>query len=124
MKPVNILYFVIAVMIFLSIIMFAFPKNGIKINNDFTLQFPTFEEMFMPSKIEYADISKIIENQIDIDSISEIIGINNSITNDTIRADADALTKSINRLEFPDGNKSNFYAFCKKASAEAKEKIL
>ncbi len=114
MKPVKVLYFVIAVMIFLSIIMFAFPKNGIKINNDFTLHFPTFEEMFMPSKIEYADISKILENQINIDSISEIIGIGDSITNDTIKADAQALIKSINRLEFPDGDKSNFYSFCKK----------
>ncbi len=46
MKPTKVLIFVLAVLGVLAIVMIAMPADGVKLNKDFTLQFPTFKQLF------------------------------------------------------------------------------
>ena len=68
MKPSKILLIILSVFAVLLIIMLIFPKEGIKITDNFTIQFTTFKEFI--SKKEKVDISDIIdENAVDDDTI-------------------------------------------------------
>ncbi|MCF8296543.1 MAG: hypothetical protein K9J13_03275 [Saprospiraceae bacterium] len=114
MKPTKVLIFVLAVLGVLAIVMVAMPADGVKLNKNFTLQFPTFKELFSSDNAKTVDISKILENQIDIDTVKNLTLIIDSITHDTIKANADKLTKSIVRMAFKDGDKSVLYSFFNK----------
>lgn len=114
MKPTKVLIFVLAVLGVLAIVMIAMPADGVKLNKDFTLQFPTFKELFTSDNTKTVDISEILENQIDIDTVKDLTLLIDSITNDTIKANADKLIKSIVRMSFKDSDKSVLYSFFKK----------
>ncbi|MBN2662792.1 MAG: hypothetical protein JXR68_04010 [Bacteroidales bacterium] len=60
MKPFKILLFFLSVIAGLSIIMFFFPADGIKITNNFTLQFETWDDFWTP--VQRKNISQIVEN--------------------------------------------------------------
>ncbi len=60
MKPVHVLEFIVSVLIGIGILMFVFPKKGIKISNKFTLQFVSWHDFLNP--IRNKDITKIIKN--------------------------------------------------------------
>ena len=67
MKPAKILFYMLGVFVLLSAAMWATPPNGVKLG-EFTFHMPTFKELLLDDDVEYTDVSKIIENQFDIDS--------------------------------------------------------
>ncbi len=73
MTPKKILLFFIGVLAGLFLLMLIFPKNGIKITDDFTLQFVTINEFFNP--VKNTDISDILANNevVNEDTIVEFV---------------------------------------------------
>ncbi len=69
MKPKQILVFFTIILTGLGLLMLAFPKNGIKVGENFTINFITWDEFLNPVKNK--DITNILENnQIEEDSVS------------------------------------------------------
>ena len=109
-SPIKVLFFLLSVFIILIIISFFMPEEGIKINNEFTLRFPTINNFLSPKKVEYADITDIIkQNQINEDTVI----IPSKINIDTFRVEADSLKHIIRNIEFPENDKSILYNFFK-----------
>jgi hypothetical protein len=109
MKPIHILNTLLTVLLVLLFVSILIPKNGIKLNEKFTLKFPTFEEVFTTEEVEYADITHIIEqhsslsDSIIFDPLDSIAEESIEII-DTFRVRADSLRKVIHSLEFPHNN--------------------
>ena len=59
-KPLNILKFILFVFGILFLISLSAPKEDIKISKSLNLRFPRLKDIFNPKKIEYADISEIV----------------------------------------------------------------
>ncbi len=97
MKTKHVLYFTLSVIGILSIIMLIFPKDGIRLNDDWVLYFPTFDEMFSKEVVQQIDTDSIIENQISIDSI---IPIDDTIAEESI--DIEEIKGLITALELPE----------------------
>ncbi len=71
MKPLNILIFILSVFTGMLVLSFVIPKDGIKITEDWTLHFPSIDEILEPKHENYVDISDIItQNQI-LDTIKD-----------------------------------------------------
>jgi len=111
MKPLKTLLFLLGVFAILALVSVAFPKDGLSFDFDIALKFPTIKEVFNPEKVEYADISNLINT----DSLiqEEVVKID-SITRDTIRADANELSKNVQKLQYANGNKEVLYTFFRK----------
>ncbi len=114
MKPSQILFFVMSVMLILLILSAVFPKNGIEINDQIKLKFISFESIFKEDSLEYADISGILENTeaiepervADTDSVQPLV-----VAFDTVRANSDSLRRITHLIEFSSGSKTAFYSF-------------
>lgn len=106
-RPQITVLFLLSVLTILLIIAVVFPKNGIRLIGDLRLQFTSPKEIFTTNKVEYADISDIIDNNALLtDSILEKISQQQEDNSwDTIRANADSLRRSVCRLQFPKNNK-------------------
>ena len=133
MKPLQIFAFVIAVFAGLGILMAVFPQDGIKINNDFTLQFETWHDFLHPAK--EVDISEILaNNQVDADTV--IQNTKPIITADTAFIDSEqiiytpvkiSVDSTLQVLDFPKGNDTllfNFYRELGKTTHGRKIHIL
>jgi lysophospholipase L1-like esterase len=82
MKPWQVLIFLLSVLTGLAILMFIFPKNGIKINKNIKLQFISWNEFTKP--IKHKDISEILSN--------------NNILADTIKSSKEKKTKVLDTV--------------------------
>lgn len=60
MKPIQIVYFILFILGGLLLISYVFPENGIKVTKDFTIEFPTLNELLADSVKQNVDISEII----------------------------------------------------------------
>ena len=120
MKTKHVLYFVLSVIGFLGIIMFIFPKDGIRLNDEWVLYFPTFEEMFLEDDSPSVDTDSIVENQINIDSLMPL--------NDTTKEiDLEAIKNLITPLEYPEDNPQaldEFFAKLTNLGEEKKVRIM
>ncbi len=95
MKAKHVLYFVLGVIGFLAIVMFIFPKNGIRLNDEWVLYFPTFDEMFLDDDTPTVDTDSIVDNQVNIDSLVP--------PNDTTKEiDLEEIKKLVTPLEYPE----------------------
>jgi len=118
MKPLKtVLFFLLAAAFLLPTVLFL-PEKGVKVG-PFTLHMMTLDELLGKDTVQYADISDLIVDGFEEDSlpdITEVVEVSvDSSENipDTIRADAEALAASIHRIDFPNGDKSclkNFFA--------------
>ncbi|MFC2101210.1 hypothetical protein ACFLRZ_05210 [Bacteroidota bacterium] len=73
------------------------------------------KELFFPEKVEYADISDIINTNPDIDTLSVENNLQDGpVLDDTIRINEEELLQSLQFIEFPNGKKNNLYAFFQK----------
>lgn len=108
MKTKHILFFVIGVIAILAVIMLVFPKDGIRINDQWVLYFPTFEEMFLSDKETAIDTDSIIKNQFDIDDLN--------LTDGNSDIDIDEIKKMVTPLEFPETNQYALDKFFEKLS--------
>lgn len=70
MKPKQVFYFLIITLALLGLISIVFPKEGIKIFNKWTLNFPNIEDFTSPSKINInINTDSIAQNQLNIEDI-------------------------------------------------------
>ncbi len=117
MKARHILYFVVGVILILALLMLVFPKDGIRINDQWVLYFPTFEEMFSSGKDDVVDTDSIIKNQFNIDDF-----------NDGLKeVDIEEIKKMVTPLEYPKDNEYALDRFFEKLSnieTEGKIRIM
>ncbi|MDR2009511.1 MAG: hypothetical protein LBQ22_03410 [Bacteroidales bacterium] len=114
MKVKDVLFFVLAVISILGIIMLIFPSDGIRISKDFTLYFPDFKEMFPVRSEPKIDIDSLLKSQINIEDIESDTDSNNVIY-------FEKLKKKITSLEFPENNPEALQRFFNKLSGLGKE---
>jgi len=117
MKPKHVLFFVIGVIAVLGLIMLVFPKDGIRINKDWVIYFPTFGEMFLNDDVSKVDTDSIVKNQINID---ELVPEGDS----TKDVNIEELKKLVTPLEFPANNPKALDKFFAKLSKLGKEGSL
>jgi lysophospholipase L1-like esterase len=115
MKPLKILFFTLGVFLLLAGTMWITPADGVKLGA-FTFHMPTFREMLVKEEVGYADVSEILEQQFDIDSLVDI-----GLATDTVFSDSaaeivpgasyDSLVASICKIEMGDTGKINLHRF-------------
>lgn len=113
MKPIQTLLFTLGVFLLLAGTMWLTPKDGVEVGS-FTFHMPGFSEMFLAEKVEYVDLSEIIDQQFEIDSLVEIEV--DSIQGDTVvevihRAEYDSLVQRIHKLEMTSEGRENLRKF-------------
>jgi len=120
MKPIKTLLFTIAVFVLLAGTMLVTPADGVKVG-EFNFHMPTFVEMFSTEKEEYTDVSEIIEQQFDLDSLMEL----EETVNDTIAgASYDSLVQSIHKIELTDEGRNNLSVFFEKLKSKKLTRIM
>jgi lysophospholipase L1-like esterase len=102
------------------------PDNGVKVGK-FTFHMPTFQEMLVNEKVEYVDVSNIIEQQFDIDSLLE--QQTDSLQVDSLHefippASYDSLVKSIHKIELTDSAKLSLFHFFQQLHDSASTRIM
>ncbi len=102
---------------FLFLVSLFFPKEGIRVNDDITLQFLTLDEIFDGDSIQYADISSILDNSQAINDSAYLSMLETATFKDTIRANADSLKMLIYPIEYPGGDNTLLYPFFRKMSS-------
>jgi lysophospholipase L1-like esterase len=115
MKPFKTLFFTLGVFLLLAGAMWLTPDEGVKVG-EFTFHMPTFEEMLLTDKVEYADVSELIEHQFDIDSLVDLgseAAFSDSVTERIARASYDSLVQSIFKIELTDSGRTNLSRFFK-----------
>lgn len=96
-----------------------FPKEGIRINDEITLQFLTLDDIFGYDSIQYADISSILENSKAINDSAYLTMLESLPEDpnevypgrDTVRANADSLKLRIHPIEYPERDNTLLYPF-------------
>ncbi len=106
-KPHITLLFLLSVFTVLLVISIIIPDEGLALSDNLRIKFFSPEDLFN-TKNEYADISNIIQENIDVDDLDpekEELPDETEVIQDTVRANVDSLKKSTRRLEFPENNK-------------------
>lgn len=122
MKPGKILIFIVSIFFILLLISIVFPTDGIKITENFTLNFITIEEVFIPSKQEKVDISDILKNtDIDAEKVdSAAFEIVENSKYDSVMIDSQyvyyepvpiRIDSVVRYIEFPDKTRSSLDRF-------------
>jgi len=127
MKPYKILIFLLFVLILTLGIALFFPEKGINIDN-LTLKFHWSFSDIKQKKVEYADISSIIEENKQIifsDSLpqKDTIAQKDSLKYDTIKVNTRVLKKRIRHIEYPDGDSTVLFSFFKKLKHSKKKRV-
>jgi lysophospholipase L1-like esterase len=123
MNPIKITAFILSVALLLLISLFAMPKEGVEIG-DIKLTMPSFNEILGNDTITYADISDIVSEAQNIDSLPDVFqSADLNSTNDTIRANADSLIASLIDIEFYGDSKSKLINFFKKLESANKSRV-
>lgn len=121
MKPLKTLIFILGVFVLLAGTIWFTPEEGVEVGG-FTFHMPTCSELILVDEVEYAEISEIINQQFEIDSLVEIEV--DTFAGDTIievihRASYDTLVQSVHRIEMNDlgrGNLARFFSHLKNDS--------
>lgn len=113
MKPVKTLFFILGIFVLLGGTMWLTPDDGIEMGG-FTFHMPTFGEILLSDEVEYTDVSEIVNQQFEIDSLVEIEI--DTIAGDTIielvhRASYDTLVQSVHKIELSDTGRQNLTRF-------------
>lgn len=124
MKPIKTLLFIVAVFLLLAGTMLITPADGVKVG-EFKFHMPTFSEMFLMEKVEYTNISEIIEQQFDIDSLTEIVNeVDTALAEEIDTASYHLLVESIHKIEMTDEGRNNLVRFFKKLKSGNPTRIM
>jgi len=113
MKPFKTLLFTLGVFLLLAGTMWITPEDGVKVGK-FTFHMPTFSEMLMTEDVEYADLTDIINQQFEIDSLVDIETDTlqgESVVEVIHRANYDSLVQRIHKLELNSTGRENLGRF-------------
>lgn len=106
MKPHKILFFLLSILAGLGILMLIFPKDGIKITDDFSLKFITWNEFLNPTK--NTDISEILENNAIEEDTVKFVEVENvdSVYIDSVlviyKPVSISVDSTLQRIDFPE----------------------
>lgn len=109
-RPYHVLLFTLSVFTVLLSIMLVFPKDGIKISDNFTLYFPTVADFFSTGE-DKPDIDEILasmETPVDTQATTEV--------------DTQPPPPRLNRIQYPDGDPSILYPAFRQLELAAKGK--
>ena len=124
MKPIKTLFFTVAVFVLLAGTMLITPEEGVKVG-EFNFHMPTFSEMFSTEKEEFADVTEIIEQQFDLDSLMEAeINPQDTIAAKNATALHDSLVKSIYKIEISEEGRENLARFFQKLKGGKTTRIM
>jgi lysophospholipase L1-like esterase len=123
MKPIKTLLFTVSVFVLLAGTMLVTPSEGVKIG-EFNFHMPTFGEMFLSEKVEYADVSEIIEQQFDIDSLAGLAIDDGNAAGEIDTASYHALVESIHKIEFNSEGRENLAQFFQKLKSGQLARIM
>ena len=130
MKPAKIVLFIALILGGLLSLAFFFPKEGIRITDDWVLHFPTIDEFMGDSETKVVDITEIIEkNQVPEDSVEVeneemASGMIDSaiIYYEPVPINPDDVTR---KLEFPANNSEVLHSFFKElAEVKSNGKLI
>ena len=114
MKPIKTLLFTVSVFVLLAGTMLITPAEGVKIG-EFKFHMPAFDEMFLSEKVEYANVTEIIEQQFDIDSLIELeLSAKDTFAERIAEASYDSLVQSIHKIEITEEGRNNLARFFEK----------
>jgi hypothetical protein len=99
MRPFRIFLLLCTVFLFLGLLSFVTPVNGIRLGNGFTLRIPSVTRFFYPPEKKYADITQLAKN----DKSDSVIAINPFTP--VIRRDTLPHPTVRQLLEYPDSTK-------------------
>ncbi len=121
MKPQHSLIFLTAVLGLLSLLILVFPKDGLQINEDFSLKFVSFSEIFFNEQKTKVDISKIVENT----KVDDSTNVKSSDSTNLSQENKAILIDSVIRhIEFPNNDKTILHSFFKHLANLRKSKEL
>ncbi len=110
--------FVFSVLAILLAVSIIFPKEGIRINDQFSLHFLTLDEILQEDTVQYADISGILSSSMAISDSAYLAMLSpaqgQEIIRDTVRANADSLKVRVHSIEYPEGDSTLLYPFFRK----------
>ncbi len=133
-RPLKTLWFFLVVGMALGLMSIVLPPDGIQVAG-FTIHLPTLESYLVKDTTSYADITDLIKNSEDIDSLPDITkvlpqekltihGIEKIDPKDTIKAKAGELAKSIYRIKFPRGGRKELLNFFKKLKTKNSIRVM
>lgn len=124
MKPHKTLIFFLSIALILFAIAFVFPKDGIALTEDIKLYYPTYDEILGSNNKDNASVDSLITNQLallddDLSDITQIIFPDSveSLLDIPIKIaefHVDTLKTKIQKIEFPDNDKSLLHRFFRK----------
>lgn len=123
MKPLKTLLFVIAVFILLAGTILVTPEAGVKVG-EFSFHMPTFAELFSTEKTVYTDITDIVGNQLDIDSIEAMENIGDTAVQMAAAASYDQLVLHTHKLEMNEEVRISLTRFFEKLKAGKPTRIM
>ncbi len=127
MKPFRILLFLGIIGSLILGIALLFPNDGIRVTENFTLNFSWSFDKLNSNTPQYADITNILDENPTIENDSLLIDSTQSIAStpkiDTLRANAKSLKSKIQGLEYPAGDNTILYSFFKKLNNASKKRV-
>ena len=124
MKPIKTLLFTVSVFVLLAGTMLITPAEGVKIG-EFKFHMPALGEMFLSEKVEYADVTEIIEQQFDIDSLIELeLSATDTVAERIAEASYDSLVQSIHKIEITEEGRNNLARFFEKLRSVKPTRIM
>lgn len=126
MKPLHTLAFLLFVVALLTGVSLLTPKDGIALGF-FTFHMPSVPEMLHGDEVEYADVSTIINNQFEIDSLVEteidtVAG--DSVVEVVRKASYDSLVQSVRKIEMEPQGRENLNRFFKHLKNDSRVRIM
>ncbi len=118
-RPLKIVLFFLLVGIILTLSSLIIPKDGIEVSG-FNIHMPRVQSYFIKDSNTYADISNIVKQADNIDSLPDITQMmeeaqidSSTMVNpkDTIKANAVKLAASIHKIEFGEKGRDDLRAF-------------
>jgi hypothetical protein len=113
MKPYKLLIFMSLVLLALLLLAAVFPEEGISLGKEHKLRFISLKQIFNPEKVEYADITNLIEPA-PKDSMEQILIPQDSLDPYSNAIDTlltQEMRAKLHRLQFPKNDRSVLYPF-------------
>ncbi len=127
MKPVKILLFVLVVFLFLAAATWLTPEKGVKWG-DFTFHMPGLNDMFFAEKEKYTNVSDIVEQQFNIDSLVKIEedSARSAVVKKIIihKASYDSLVKTLTKIELNNAAGKNLQKFFNRLENDSLVRIM
>ena len=125
MKPVQVFLFMVTLFLCLGVISLVFPREGIRVGEIYTVDYPSLKDLFTLDTIQEKDFTFVFENEFDIDSLELAAKIKRDSTRQA-RA-KDSIRQWQLKLHYPSDDKSLLHALfqtLEKTNTSGKTRIM